>query len=153
VPEEVKDWPFREGESWKTGSSLKKERMEAYIEWLITPRAERDPKQKQELAEQLGVTPATLRGYDKEPYVQREVLRRGRGLAKVNRAADVLDALYRRATDPESGSAGNSAAKIWLDWVDRATSQSDEVDLEDMDDEQLVEYMQRLLDQIEERSQ
>lgn len=151
MPEETKEWPFREGESWKTGSSLKRERQEEYVEWLLTPRAERDPSTKQELAEQLGVTPATLRKYDKEPYVQREVVRRGRGLAKVHRAAEVLDSLYRRAIDPESGSAGNSAAKIWLDWVDRATSQSDDISLEDMSDEELVEHIKNVMDWLENR--
>lgn len=139
------EWWGAEGESWKTGSADKRERQEAYIDWLVTPKGQRDPRTKKELAEQLGVTPATLRNYEKEPFVQREVVRRGRGLAKVERAADVLDALYARATgDTDKDSDANAAARIWLDWIDRETRGGEEADLSQLSDEDLIAKFEEL---------
>ena len=70
---------YREGETWKTGSSLTRERQDAYIEWMATPRAEREPSTKIELAELLRVTTQTLRNYGRDPRVQRELQKRQRG--------------------------------------------------------------------------
>ncbi len=155
MPEETnnsKEWPFRQGESWKTGSSEKAERVEAYIEWLVTPEAEREPKTKTELAGLLGVSPATLRNYDKEAHVQREVIRRGRGLAKVERAAKVLDALFERALCSDKDAAANQAAKIWLDWVDKETARTDDgKSLESMTDEEFVAHLAELQKAIADR--
>lgn len=118
--------------NWKTGSPDKRERLQAYAEWLLTPVEERVPSTKAELAELLGVSTQTLRNYSKDPWLQREVVEQGRGLNKVERVQDILDSLYRQATDPEKPSV--TAARTFLDWVGRQTELQAAVDYESLTD-------------------
>lgn len=124
-----------------------RERQEQYIEWILTPSTERKPLTRAALADSLEVSSQTLRNYARDPWVQSEMVKRGRAIARVERASDVLDALYTRATDPESGSAGVSAARVWLDWVDKRVEDGiDPSDLEDMSKEDLMELIDALFD-------
>lgn len=118
-------------------------RMAEYLEWLLTPTAERDPQTKTELAERLQVTPATLRNYDRDPWLQRELVARGRALNRVERAGDVLEALYKRALG--DGAPANQAAKIWLDWVDKRTEGGPSYDLSEMTDQELKALLEEML--------
>ena len=45
---------YRKGENFKTGSSQTRESQEEYIEWLVTPKAVREPSTKTALAERSG---------------------------------------------------------------------------------------------------
>lgn len=142
---------WAEGESMLTGSSLAQARKEAYIEWLLTPVSEREPRTKKEFAELLEVTTRTLQTYSRDPFVQREVISRGRALARVERAADVLDALYSRATDPEGGAPAVSAARVWLDWVDKRVDGDRDKDLSDLSDEELFALVNKLKEGLDQR--
>lgn len=139
-----------EGTSWKTGSLSTRERQEVYVEWLVTPKAERVPKTKKQLAEDLGVTPQTLRNYDRDPRVQREVTKRGRAIAKVAKALDVVEALYQRALHAESEAAANTAAKVFLDWTEKHVSEGG-TPVEEMTDEELTQKLKEVLEAIEDR--
>lgn len=139
-----------DGTSWKTGSLSTRQRQEIYIEWLVAPKAERTPRTKKELAEELGVTPQTLRNYSKDPRVQREVMKRGRGIARSERALDVVNRLYERALEAESEAAANTAAKLFLEWTERQLEAG--VDsIEDMSDEELVEKLVEIQQKLQER--
>jgi hypothetical protein len=89
---------WREGESFITGSEAKRENMADYLEWLLTPAAERQPATKTALAEAMGVSLQTLRNYTKEPVFQRELAERARAIARVDRVPQIMENLYRLAT-------------------------------------------------------
>jgi hypothetical protein len=138
APHRRQDW------SWKSGSDEKRANMEAYVEWLLTPEGERRPSTKQEFADLLGVSRQTLFNYSRDPWLQRELIQRGRAIARVERAQSVLDTLFAIATDVESPRAV-SAAKTWLDWVNRTLEPSLDTDISEMSDEDLLELAQSLV--------
>lgn len=125
-------------------------RQNAYVEWIVTPKAERDPSTKQELAEELGVTTVTLRNYARDPRVQREIQKRQKGLIRVERANDVLDSLYRQAVDVDNPRSV-TAAKTLLEWMDRTLDVVEELELETMSNEELARLVDELMDAVEER--
>lgn len=131
---------WQPGESWKTGSEAKRQRQAAYIEWLLTPEAERTIRTKQELADEMGVSTQTLRNYAADPFVQSELARRSRSLARVERVQPVLDSLYEQATDP-GNPRSVSAAKTLLDWIDKALDHQEATDVGSMSDEELYELL------------
>lgn len=138
---------FKEGESWKTGSSQKREGVAAYLEWLLTPEAERTPSSKRQLAEHLGVTTQTLRNWAKDVWLQRELANRGRTLFRVERAADVLESLFNQARD-EDNPRSVQAAKVLLDYVDRGTESGPAEDLQEMSDEDLAQVALEILQRL-----
>lgn len=138
-----------DGESFKTGSSATRDRQDLYIEWLLTPAKERSPKTKGEFADTLGVSTSTLRNYAKDPRVQSELVKRGRAINRVERASDVLDALYRKATSVGDRQAV-SAAKVWLDWTDKQVNEGDG-DLEDLTDQELMDKLAEMYEVVEKR--
>ncbi len=115
------------------------QRMEAYVEWLLTPKAERDPKYKKDLAARLGITPATLQKYDHDPWVRKEYLKRSRVAFTVSRAADVIETLYTRATDPHDPQ-GVTAAKHLMQYMQAQDERDTEkpIDLASMTADELV---------------
>ena len=133
----VKKSGYDEGESWQTGSSIKRANMELLVEWLLTPREVREPKTKTALAEQLGVTTQTLRNYEKDLFVVKELQRRRRDVFKVEHVGDIVATLVVRATDPDAGASGNQAAKILLDWGDKQTQDMNAAALRDLSDAEL----------------
>lgn len=143
---------WKEGENYKTGSSARTEGMEVLIEWLVTPESEREPRFKQELADALGVTPRTIRNWEKEPYVQRAVSSRTRGLFKVEKASAVVAALYETAVD-----VGNSrqvaAAKVFLDWTDKAEAELSADDLAELSNAEIAELLAEFHDMVLERDE
>ena len=127
-------------------SEQRRENMEAYVEWLLTPRSERVLKTKAAFAESLGVTTQSLRNYARDQWVQSEMAKRGKALNKVERAGDVVTSLYRIALDDgENASARVSAAKAFLDWTDRTVADITVADLNDLS----FDDMRRLLDEME----
>jgi hypothetical protein len=127
--------------SWKTGYPDAQERREAYLEWLLTPEAERSPKTKVEFAKQLGVSTETLRNYTKSPWFQREFVVRGRTLLRVERAGSILESLYTQARDPDHPRSVQ-AAKILLDWMSKTVDAPIvEGDIAELSDEELEEAL------------
>lgn len=151
---------FQEGESFKTGSQRKAERLAAYVDWLLTPPDERTLKTKTEFARYWGVTLETLRKDTQEPFVQRELASRARAVARVDRLPAVLDNLYRLATgggpDPGGGAVGAAtppaaqvaAARTLLDWMERtANIREQDVNVRDLSNTELMELALRLLNE------
>lgn len=142
-----------EGESYLTGSKAKRERMAVYVDWLLTPPNERDPSTKTALAELLGVSPQTLRNYEREPFVQREMAERARAGFKMLRLPDVIHhlseiALGKQGRYPgkESPSAAVSAAKTLLEWADKTSDlREDKINLEDLTEQELVSVALEIL--------
>ena len=128
-------------------SEQKQFNMEAYVEWLLTPRGEREPATKTAFAEYLGVTPQTLRNYAKDPFVQAEVGKRGRALHKVENVQAVVENLFTIATGKVDASpqAQVSAAKAFLEWTDQVVEQVTDVDLSDLS----FDDMRLILDNLE----
>lgn len=123
-------------------SEQRRRNMDAYIEWLLTPKADRVPSTKREFAEELGVTTQSLRNYSRDPHVQHEMQKRGRAINKVERAGDVVDTLYDIATDVEqTPSARVSAAKAFLDWTDKTVADLSPQDLQNMSFDELHELI------------
>ena len=130
--------------SWKTGSPEKRANMEVYLEWLLTPDEERKPRTKGGLADSLGVTLQTLRNYAKEPWLQRELVQRGRALNRVERAQSVLDSLFVQATDKDNPRSV-AAAKVWLDWVNKQLEPGSDTDVSEMSDDELMGMLHELI--------
>ena len=139
---------YAEGESWQTGSSIKRANMEVFVEWLLTPQSERDPQTRKDLAAMLEVTTQTLRNYEQEPWVVAQLASRRRKAFNVARVDRVIEALYDRAVDPDAGASGVSAAKILLDWTEKQTAEVSAEALRELSNEEikgmLVEYFDKL---------
>ena len=137
--------PYEQGESWKTGSATKRERVDVYIEWLLTPEPLRVPSTKKALAELLGVDQSTLYKYEREDRFQREFLRRRRGLIKVEDADRIIKAQVEIANDP-SAKNSTQAARFLFDWMEKNTGQQDQqVDLSALSEEELLELVSEYL--------
>ena len=98
-------------------SDQRRENMEAWVEWLLTPAGERKLKTRKAVAEDLGVTTQSLRNYSRDPWVQSEMAKRGRAINKVERAGEVVDNLYKIATGGDvdaTPAAQVSAARAFL---------------------------------------
>lgn len=133
--------PYEEGESWKTGSSVKKERQNIYLEWLLTPPSLRDPSTKKALAELLGVDPSTLYKYEREDRFQRDFLRRRRGMIKVEDADAIIRAQVEIATDP-SAKNSTQAARFLFEWMEKNMDRQDQtVDLTEYSVDELMELV------------
>lgn len=120
-------------------------RMDVYVEWLVTPAAFRQPRTKGELGNLLGVSTETLRRYEQDPWLKAEYLRRSRAAFTVSRAADVIDTLYQRATDPHDPQ-GVTAAKTLMQFFEASDKRegAEQVDLSAMTDDELVELALRV---------
>jgi transcriptional regulator with XRE-family HTH domain len=137
--------PYMTDESWKTGSSAKRERVDMYLEWLLTPEPLRVPKTKKALAELLGVDPSTLYKYEREDRFQREFLRRRRGLIKVEDADRIIKAQVIIATDPGAKNS-TQAARFLFDWMEKTSDRQDQgVDLSVLTEEELLELVNEYL--------
>jgi hypothetical protein len=87
------------------------------LEWLTTVPAERQPKTKGALAEELGVSPRSLRDWQSKPdFVAAWEARVKEVAGSPERTQLVLEALFQTATDRnDRGSV--SAAKLYLEAV------------------------------------
>jgi hypothetical protein len=90
-------------------------RQEKYLNWLMTPPPYRNPKTKNEFAEQNGLDSSTLRRWDKKPAFRAEWEARVSELqGSPERTQLLLDALY------EAGLSGdNKAAHLYLQATNR----------------------------------
>jgi len=128
----------REGESWKTGSSARREKLSLYAEWLLLPEASREPRTKAELAEELDVSRTTLWNYEQDAWLQSELLRRQRATIQVGKLGDVMDSLIKQATNPENPRSVQ-AAKVILEFVSSGEEQRTAEDLSSMTDEAVLQ--------------
>ena len=140
---------YAAGESWQTGSSLKQANMQVFVDWLLVPAELREPRTRQGLADMLGVTTQTLRNYEREPFVSKTLMKARRDAVKVSRVGDIIDTLVRRATDDEAGAAGNTAAKIVLEWVDKQTSDLSAEALRELPDAELKRMLADMYNRLD----
>lgn len=157
---------YAEGESFKTGSSSRQERLEAFVDWLLTPTSERNPRTKKAFAEQWGVTTETVRKDARDPFVQRELVSRARAVAKVERLPEIMDSLFNitqgKNADGEvkfnrfgervfpAPAASVSAANTILNWMEQTAGiREADVNVQDLSSEQLVEMALRFLNEAD----
>lgn len=120
-------------------------RMDVFVEWLVTPKALRNPTTKKALAALLDVSSETLRRYETDPWLKTEFLRRSRAAFTVARASDVLETLYTRAMDPNDPQ-GVTAARTLMSFFEAADKHegAESVDLSSMTNDELVELALRV---------
>jgi 2-hydroxychromene-2-carboxylate isomerase len=117
---------------------------EAYVDWLCTPKKDRDPATTVALAQKLGVNDRTLRVWRQREDFREEWNRRSKAVVgSPERTAQVIDELFAAAMDRESGKQV-SAAKLYLETV--GALQPPEVKVQvsntsDLTDEQLNALM------------
>jgi len=135
---------YKKGESWKSGSAGKRERMVVYVDWLLTPLDEQKPSTKTELAALLGVSTNTLRNYAQDAWLQREVAERARAEAKIERLPAILASLYSQALD-ETNPRSVSAARTYIEFLKNTEDVRELESLEDMSNDDLVNVVNELL--------
>lgn len=85
------------------------------MEWLTTPRGEREPPTQDGLAAELGCHPRSIRVWMARPDFRADWDREAKNvIGSPERAQHVLDTLYRAATDPNNRNAVG-AAKLYLE--------------------------------------
>jgi len=90
-------------------------RHEKYLEWLVTPAANREPKTQAEFARMLGVDTTTLRRWEKKDWFKSEWDRRVSEIqGSPERTQKLLDALYLKALEGD-----NKAAQLYLQATNR----------------------------------
>lgn len=86
-----------------------------YLEWLVTPQPERQPRTQGQLAQKLGVDPTTLRRWEKKPSFKKEWDKRVSEIqGSPERTQRLLDALYAKALEGD-----NRAAQLYLQATNR----------------------------------
>lgn len=135
------------GVSWKDGDPEKAFRMDAHLEWLLTPKELRLPATKYEHAEKLGVTRQTLNNYELDESFRKKLRQEMKARFGVEAKADVLASLIAQAQDT-SNPRSVQAAKILLTWEDETATAADGRAPIDMTDEQLGELAMRMLQQM-----
>lgn len=96
-------------------SALPDPRHQRLLEWEMTPVASREPSSQAKLAEELGVSPRTLRDWKESPKFQaawRDAFRDVAG--SMERTKTLLDVLYADATNPANDKRVASA-KLYFD--------------------------------------
>lgn len=140
----VNEKGFAPGESWKTGSAAKRERMAVYVDWLLTPELERTPPTKQALADLLGVSLSTLRNYQSDRWLQTELAERARGEARIERLPAILASLYDQAIDRQNPRSV-AAAKAYMDFLKDTEEVRTLENLEELSNDDLMKVMNELL--------
>ena len=121
-------------------SDQRRENMELWVEWLLTPAGERRLKTRKAVAEDMGVTTQSLRNYSRDPWVQSEMAKRGRAINKVERAGEVVDNLFQIAVgknEEATPAAQVSAARAFLEYTNQVVSELSPQDLQDMSFDEL----------------
>lgn len=89
-----------------------------YMEWLTTAPSLRNPPSKAKLAKELGVDERTLRGWQRQPLFRQDWEANAQEVIRSpERTSEVLDELYRVATDPTAKNQVQ-AARLYLEATD-----------------------------------
>jgi hypothetical protein len=118
----------------------KQVRKALYLEWLLVPKDQREPRTKTAMAEQLGCSLVTLLSYEKDADFTNELSRRLGAAFRVDRLSDIFEALYVTATAP--GPQQVAAARTLLEWFDKGQRVAPS-DMSEMSDEQLREALKQ----------
>ena len=100
-----------------------------YMEWLLTPKAERQPATKRGIAEELRRSEKTLRDWEALPDFRAEWESRARtAMGGPERLKEIADALFAQALDPDSRKQV-AAAKLFAELVGAHTPSAPEVNV------------------------
>lgn len=98
--------------------ALEDPRHQRFVDWLTTPKSERQPAMLKDLASELGVSDRTLRDWKERPAIRAVWEEQAKKVVgSPERAQDVLEAMYARAvdsTDPKQV----QAAKLYLEAIE-----------------------------------
>lgn len=136
----------------QTHKSKNREQAIIYRDWLLTPKELRTPRTQRELAEQLGVSDDTLRNWRKEPQFQRDMQRAAREAIRVEKLTDVIDTLYKQATDQDNPRSV-AASKLLLDFAQDAAGEPAPIDFSEMSDDQVAQLATAVLKQMMDAAQ
>lgn len=90
-------------------------RKSKYLDWLLTPPQDREPRSKRELAGVLGVDIRSLNYWSEEPSFRDEWQRRvSQIVGDPSRGQRIMDTLFVAATDPANRNHV-TAAKLYLE--------------------------------------
>lgn len=120
------------------------EKKDRFLNWLLTPKHQRQPSTQDELARELDVNPGTLTNWKQDSEFVREQQKRLRELGGApEQIREVVDAMRKAARDGDS-----KAAQLYLKWADALTPQEEpeEVppDLRHLSDEELLGRLEAL---------
>lgn len=108
-------------------------RKQRFLDWLCTPIAEREPSTMEELAGELSLTRRTLTNWKKDDEFLKHWEQRHRAtIGNPERINEVLNTLYRTATDPDDPKHV-SAAKEFLGFVEGTRPQKVDVTVTNQD--------------------
>lgn len=148
VVEEAHEWEGESVVAWTKATSEKQDRLEIYLEWLLTPKPYREPSTKVELAERLGISTRTLRNYDTDPWLRRELIKRQRSAIAITEVGEVLESLLTQAKDPENGRSVQ-AARVIFDWLARSEDLQQVESMAEISDDDLQAMLAGLLEDRE----
>lgn len=87
---------------------------QAYLDWLCTPPQERNPKSKKAFAEHLGIERKTLYRWEDDIEFMKEWEKRYyKTIGNPGRKQEIMDTLYRTATDPDDPKHVQAADKYF----------------------------------------
>lgn len=115
----------------------------AYVDWLVTPEAMREPKTKTAWAAEHGFNAKTLNMWEHDDRVRWAIRDRADALnMSPERIQEVMNALYRKAA-----SGDVQAAKLYMEHVDKIMPRETPGGggFEDMSDEELNELAKEIL--------
>ena len=123
----------------RKGAVERRERIAAYVDWLLLPKDVRSPSTKSEYAAQNGMSPSTLNSWELDLFFQKTYMQRRQAAFKVNSLEDVLQSLLEIATDRGNRNAVG-AANALLRWAEEAVgiSEADRLDLNELTEEEAV---------------
>lgn len=117
-----------------------------FMEWLLTPPVDREPRSKQALADLFQVDTRTMSGWAEHPQFREEWQRRVTQIVgDPSRAQRIMDTLYVAATDP-GNKAQVQAAKLYLEATNAIKPPSVEVTVKrpvDLTDDELDQLIAR----------
>jgi hypothetical protein len=98
--------------------ALEDPRHQRLVDWLTTPKQERQPATAKDLARELGVSERTLRDWKERSYIREQWESQAKKVVgSPERAQDVLEAMYQRAID-STDAKQVQAAKLYLEAIE-----------------------------------
>jgi len=128
-------------------------RQEQYLNWLLTPPAERVPSSQQKYCDMHNVDPTTVRRWQKKPQFVKEWERRVEELqGSPERTQRLYDALYDKAIEGDV-----RAAKLYLEATHRLTpapvTSSANRAMNELSDTELDELIAKMADREKQQRQ
>jgi hypothetical protein len=133
--------------------SIDHEKREAYVQWLSTPTAEREPPNETQWCKLWGISRATVYRWKNDYRFAAEVSGRLGRHVDLGVIPDVIVALTANATNPDSPRQVTAAKTLleYVKWNIERTEELNAPDLKNLSDEDLSDLMLKALDAIDSR--